>query len=93
MKVRDNLAFGLKLQGCRSPRSSARQRRREAARDRAAARPLSAPALGRAVAARRGRPRDRQEAAGILFDEPLSNLDAKLRASMRVRITELHQWR
>ena len=27
----------------------------------------------------------------FLFDEPLSNLDAKLRASMRVRITELHQ--
>ena len=27
----------------------------------------------------------------FLFDEPLSNLDAKLRASMRVRITELHR--
>jgi oligogalacturonide transport system ATP-binding protein len=27
----------------------------------------------------------------FLFDEPLSNLDAKLRASMRVRITALHQ--
>jgi len=27
----------------------------------------------------------------FLFDEPLSNLDAKLRASMRVRITELHK--
>ena len=27
----------------------------------------------------------------FLFDEPLSNLDAKLRASMRVRITDLHQ--
>lgn len=26
----------------------------------------------------------------FLFDEPLSNLDAKLRASMRVRITDLH---
>jgi oligogalacturonide transport system ATP-binding protein len=27
----------------------------------------------------------------FLFDEPLSNLDAKLRASMRLRITELHR--
>ncbi len=27
----------------------------------------------------------------FLFDEPLSNLDAKLRASMRVRLTELHR--
>nr|WP_319389860.1 sn-glycerol-3-phosphate ABC transporter ATP-binding protein UgpC [uncultured Cohaesibacter sp.] len=27
----------------------------------------------------------------FLFDEPLSNLDAKLRASMRVRITDLHR--
>jgi len=27
----------------------------------------------------------------FLFDEPLSNLDAKLRVSMRVRITQLHQ--
>jgi multiple sugar transport system ATP-binding protein len=26
-----------------------------------------------------------------LFDEPLSNLDAKLRVSMRVRLTELHR--
>jgi multiple sugar transport system ATP-binding protein len=27
----------------------------------------------------------------FLFDEPLSNLDAKLRASMRVRLTDLHR--
>ena len=27
----------------------------------------------------------------FLFDEPLSNLDAKLRVSMRVRITQLHK--
>ncbi|MEK5778120.1 ABC transporter, partial [Acinetobacter nosocomialis] len=26
-----------------------------------------------------------------LFDEPLSNLDAKLRASMRIRISDLHK--
>mgnify|MGYP000496981370 CR=1 FL=1 len=28
----------------------------------------------------------------FLFDEPLSNLDAKLRASMRVRITDLRYY-
>ena len=27
----------------------------------------------------------------FLFDEPLSNLDAKLRVSMRLRITQLHK--
>lgn len=27
----------------------------------------------------------------ILLDEPLSNLDAKLRASMRIRISDLHK--
>ena len=27
----------------------------------------------------------------FLFDEPLSNLDAKLRVSMRVKITQLHK--
>ena len=27
----------------------------------------------------------------VLFDEPLSNLDAKLRASMRIRISDLHK--
>jgi oligogalacturonide transport system ATP-binding protein len=53
MKVRENLAFGLKLQGL---------------------------------------PKDEVAKPQVfLFDEPLSNLDAKLRASMRVRITELHQ--
>ena len=39
-------------------------------------------ALGRAIAV---------SPAVILFDEPLSNLDAKLRASMRVELKELQQ--
>lgn len=38
-------------------------------------------ALGRAIAKR---------ASVYLFDEPLSNLDAKLRVSMRVRLSQLH---
>jgi len=42
----------------------------------------SAVAVGRAIVKR---------PEVFLFDEPLSNLDAKLRASMRVRLTELHR--
>jgi len=39
-------------------------------------------AMGRAIV---------RDAAVFLFDEPLSNLDAKLRVAMRVEIKELHQ--
>ncbi|TAG71706.1 MAG: sn-glycerol-3-phosphate ABC transporter ATP-binding protein UgpC [Burkholderiales bacterium] len=92
MKVRDNLAFGLKLQGLPKPEVEARVN--DAARlleiepllDRYP-RQLSGGqsqrvAVGRAIV---------KKPQVFLFDEPLSNLDAKLRASMRVRITELHQ--
>lgn len=92
MKVRDNLAFGLKLQGL--PKSEVELRVDDAAKlleiepllDRYP-RQLSGGqsqrvAVGRAIV---------KKPQVFLFDEPLSNLDAKLRASMRVRITELHQ--
>ena len=92
MKVRDNLAFGLKLQGLPKPEVEARVN--DAAKlleiepllDRYP-RQLSGGqsqrvAVGRAIV---------KKPQVFLFDEPLSNLDAKLRASMRVRITELHQ--
>lgn len=92
MKVRQNLAFGLKLQGL--PKAEVDARVEEAARtleiepllDRYP-RQLSGGqsqrvAVGRAIV---------KKPQVFLFDEPLSNLDAKLRASMRVRITELHQ--
>ncbi|MDR6759302.1 multiple sugar transport system ATP-binding protein [Mycoplana sp. BE70] len=39
-------------------------------------------AIGRAII---------RQPAGFLFDEPLSNLDAALRVSMRLEISELHQ--
>jgi multiple sugar transport system ATP-binding protein len=39
-------------------------------------------AMGRAIV---------RDPAGFLFDEPLSNLDAKLRVQMRTEIKELHQ--
>jgi len=92
MSVADNMAFSLKLR--RAPQSEIRTRV-----DKAAAilgleklldrypRQLSGGqrqrvAMGRAIV------RDPQV---FLFDEPLSNLDAKLRVAMRAEIKELHQ--
>jgi oligogalacturonide transport system ATP-binding protein len=92
MKVYDNLAFGLKLAGMK--KAEIDHRVREAAEmlemghllDRYP-RQLSGGqaqrvAVGRAIVKRPD---------VFLFDEPLSNLDAKLRAAMRVRLTELHR--
>ncbi|MGE0847902.1 MAG: ABC transporter ATP-binding protein, partial [Flavobacteriaceae bacterium] len=92
MKVFDNMAFSLKLS--RVDRDTIRSKVEEAARilnltdylDRYP-RQLSGGqrqrvAMGRAIV------RDPQV---FLFDEPLSNLDAKLRVAMRTEIRELHQ--
>lgn len=92
MSVRENLGFGLKLQ--RLSKSEIDQRVNEAAKileiedllDRLP-RQLSGGqaqrvAVGRAIV---------KKPDVFLFDEPLSNLDAKLRASMRVRISDLHK--
>jgi oligogalacturonide transport system ATP-binding protein len=92
MKVYGNLAFGLKLAG--TPKAEVDRRVRHAAQlleiehllDRLP-KQLSGGqaqrvAVGRAIV---------KEPQVFLFDEPLSNLDAKLRAAMRVRITELHR--
>lgn len=92
MKVRGNLAFGLKIAG--KPRAEIEAAITHVARileiepllDRLP-KQLSGGqaqrvALGRALIKKPG---------VFLFDEPLSNLDAKLRASMRVRITDLHR--
>ncbi|MEI8305005.1 MAG: sn-glycerol-3-phosphate ABC transporter ATP-binding protein UgpC [Burkholderiales bacterium] len=92
MKVYDNMAFSLKL--AKAERAEIDRRVQEAARilglsqllDRYP-RQLSGGqrqrvAMGRAIV------RDPQV---FLFDEPLSNLDAKLRVQMRTEIKELHQ--
>ncbi|GGG08655.1 ABC transporter ATP-binding protein [Rhizobium wenxiniae] len=92
MKVYDNMAFGLKLAGL--PKQEIHERVTQAAKmlemehllDRLP-RQLSGGqaqrvAVGRCIVKR---------PEVFLFDEPLSNLDAKLRASMRVRLTELHR--
>ncbi|PJE30917.1 carbohydrate ABC transporter ATP-binding protein, CUT1 family [Pseudooceanicola antarcticus] len=92
MKVRRNLSFGLKLK--RKPKAEIETATEEVSGileieqllDRLP-KQLSGGqaqrvALGRALI---------KHPEVFLFDEPLSNLDAKLRASMRVRITDLHK--
>jgi len=91
MTVRQNMAFGLKLR--KFPKKEIKTRVHEAAGilgieellDRKP-RELSGGqrqrvALGRAIV---------RKPAVFLFDEPLSNLDAKLRAQMRTEISKLH---
>ena len=92
MSVFDNLAFGLKLR--KTPKADIDRRVREAAAtieltnllDRKP-KQLSGGqrqrvALGRAIV---------REPAVFLMDEPLSNLDAKLRVQTRAEIARLHQ--
>src|SRR5690348_9623257 len=92
MTVYDNLAFGLKL--LKTPKQEIRRRVEEAAKilnlerflDRKP-RALSGGqrqrvALGRAIV---------REPAAFLMDEPLSNLDAKLRVQTRAEISRIQQ--
>ena len=92
MSVYQNMAFGLKLR--RTPKEQVRQRVTEAARIldiehllKRKPRQLSGGqrqrvAVGRAIV---------REPAAFLFDEPLSNLDAKLRVTTRAELKRLHQ--
>ena len=92
MTVFDNMAFGLKLR--KVPKEEIKRRVEEAARILDIAhllerRPKALSggqkqrvALGRAIV---------RNPAVFLLDEPLSNLDAKLRASMRTELTKLHK--
>jgi multiple sugar transport system ATP-binding protein len=92
MSVYDNMAFGLKLR--KTPKEEIKRRVQEAAQmlgienllDRKP-RQLSGGqrqrvAVGRAIV---------REPKVFLFDEPLSNLDAKLRVETRANISKLHQ--
>ena len=92
MTVYDNMAFGLKLR--KTPKAQIEKRVREAARILDIEHLLNRKpkalsggqrqrvALGRAIV---------REPKVFLMDEPLSNLDAKLRVQMRTEITKLHQ--
>ena len=91
MTVFDNMAFGLKLR--KTPKEEIKRRVEEAARildisHLLERRPKALSggqkqrvALGRAIV---------RNPQVFLLDEPLSNLDAKLRASMRTELTKLH---
>ena len=91
MTVFDNMAFGLKLR--KTPKDEIKRRVEEAARILDISHLLERKpkalsggqrqrvALGRAIV---------REPKVFLLDEPLSNLDAKLRAAMRTELTKLH---
>ena len=92
MTVYNNMAFGLKLK--KLPKEEIDRRVREAAKI------LDIePLLNRKPAALSGGQRQRvalgraivREPKVFLMDEPLSNLDAKLRVQTRAEITKLHQ--
>jgi len=92
LSVYDNMAFGLKLR--KLPKDEIKRRVSEAAdilgiQDLLQRKPRQLSggqrqrvAVGRAIV---------REPKVFLFDEPLSNLDAKLRVAMRAEISKLHQ--
>lgn len=92
MTVYDNMAFGLKLR--KTPKDEITRRVQEAAKILGITQLLDRKpkqmsggqrqrvALGRAIV---------RDPAVFLFDEPLSNLDAKLRVQTRAEISKLHQ--
>ncbi|MDB6146349.1 MAG: transporter related protein [Spartobacteria bacterium] len=92
MSVYDNLAFGLKLR--RFPKAEIRKRVIDAAAVLGIAdlldRKPKALSGGQRQRVAVGRAIVRQPKV-FLFDEPLSNLDAKMRVQMRAEITKLHR--
>ena len=92
MSVFDNMAFGLKLR--KFPRSEIRRRVLDAASilgiEALLDRKPKALSGGQRQRVAVGRAIVRQPKV-FLFDEPLSNLDAKMRVQMRTEISKLHQ--
>src|SRR6202042_2402033 len=92
MTVEQNLAFGLQLR--KTPKAEISRRVSEAAKMLGLE-----PYLKRKPGALSGGQRQRvamgraivREPQAFLMDEPLSNLDAKLRVSMRASLTQLHE--
>jgi multiple sugar transport system ATP-binding protein len=92
MTVYDNMAFGLKLR--KTPKPEIDRRVREAAKildiDHLLDRRPKALSGGQRQRVAMGRAFVREPKV-FLMDEPLSNLDAKLRVQMRIEISKLHQ--
>ena len=92
MSVYDNMAFGLKLR--KTPKDEIDQKVRNAARildlEHLLDRKPKALSGGQRQRVAMGRDIVRSPKV-FLMDEPLSNLDAKLRGQMRVEISKLHQ--
>jgi len=92
MSVYENMSYGLRIKGLSSPDIDARVRRAAGILElepflKRKPRQLSGGqrqrvAMGRAIV---------REPAVFLFDEPLSNLDAKLRVQMRAELQALHR--
>lgn len=92
MTVKENLAFGLKLS--KLPKDQIEAQVAEAAKNsgiRRSSGPLTPPVVRWSGTACCCGPCHCKKPDVFLFDEPLSNLDAKLRASMRIRISDLHK--
>ncbi|OOB78922.1 MAG: sugar ABC transporter ATP-binding protein [Epulopiscium sp. Nele67-Bin002] len=91
MTVYDNMAFGLKLR--KTPKAEIDKRVREAAKildiDQCLDRKPKALSGGQRQRVAMGRAIVREPKV-FLMDEPLSNLDAKLRVQMRTEISKLH---
>jgi multiple sugar transport system ATP-binding protein len=91
MSVRDNLAYGLKVR--KTPKAEAARRVAEVAAllglDELLDRRPAALSGGQRQRVAMGRAIVREPKA-FLMDEPLSNLDAKLRVSMRAQLSALH---
>jgi multiple sugar transport system ATP-binding protein len=92
MTVEQNLAFGLQLR--KTPKNEIKRRVTEAARmlglDQYLKRKPAALSGGQRQRVAMGRAIVREPQA-FLMDEPLSNLDAKLRVSMRASLNQLHE--
>jgi multiple sugar transport system ATP-binding protein len=92
MTVEQNLAFGLQLR--KTPKNEIKRRVTEAAKmlglDQYLKRKPAALSGGQRQRVAMGRAIVREPQA-FLMDEPLSNLDAKLRVSMRASLNQLHE--